>query len=1045
MKNSKVLIVDDHPLTRAGVRSVLESNSTIDIIGEAKDGMDAIKQTREKKPDIVIMDITMPQLSGIDATREILEKQPDTKIIALSIHSGQNFVKGMLDAGAVGYLLKEEVPEELLTGIEKVLIGDMFLSSAITRAALAKENTSEEATIINVLASKLHRPPVLPDYVVRSKIILQLESSVVKPLSVISAGAGYGKSVVASQWLEQTQYPKSWITLDEEHNDLRIFLGYLVASIEKVLPGLLKNTKDLVSAALLPPLKKISNTLINELCDIDEDIILVLDDYHLIKERRIHDLINEWLHFPPPKVHLCIITRRDPPLNTRSLQLAGRMTEIRMEDLSFTNAEISEFYNQINHVDLPAISIEKLHDKTEGWVLGLRLFSMIMNDENEIDRVLKTGNGGLHSLSEYLLSEVLNKQPQYIQDQLIKTSILNRFCRELINEVCSPIVEDSSIKDGANNLVQWLNNYNLFVIPLDLLQHWFRYHHLFQEFLQNQLKNRLSKKEMADLHLKASNWFEKESFLEEAMYHALLTGTNVRAVEIVKTHRMTLLNKGNWQLLISLYRRLPKSVTEADPELLLIDAYLSFYLADHKKIGNIVDMIKPLMGEIDQHSILHTEYEFFIGYVTMYLKKDAETSLKHFEKALKEIPETASYPRALVELFYPMFSQMAGRYTEAINWLKRIIDKSENFAPIRKDRLLLSLLLTSTSQGDLDLVERYYMRGLSVARENEIDDSLGNCLMVVGELFLRRGEWKVAIGYFEEVLTIKYDVHIRCVIDCMTGLVSMHAMLGNNEKCKELIKELHNFTKDLGDYYQQFLWSCKIRYYILIKDVKTVRELLLSYNPDFVHLVFWIDIPCITYARALIFEGSQENLSLAEEELSKLDKRTSAQHNWIHLLEVYALQAILYDKIGDLRKAQEKLVKSLELAEKGRVVAYFVELGKPLEQLISKMPDEFQARPLVIEINRLLLETNSYQDDQISIKSARESSKEKKANLNLLTQSELKVLDCIALGLRNQEIAEKLFNSEETIKKHIYHMFQKLQVKNRMSLVTKAKEEGILV
>ena len=1042
MKKNKVLIVDDHPLTRAGVRSLLESNSNIDIIGEAKDGLDAVMQTREKKPDIVIMDITMPQLSGIDATREILEKQPDIKIIAFSIHSGQNFVKGMLNAGAVGYLLKEEVPEELLIAIEKVLIGDMFLSSTITRAALAKENKSEEDRIINILASKLHRPPVLPDYVVRSKIILQLESNVVKPLSLISAGAGYGKSGVASQWLEQTKHHKSWITLGNEHNDLRNFLSYLVASIEKVFPGMLKNTKYLVSTTILPSVKNISNTLINELCDIDEDLILVLDDYHHIKEGKVHELINDWLHFPPPHIHLCIITRRDPPLNIRALRLAGRMTEIRMEDLSFTNSEISEFYNQIKHIDLSTESIEILHNKTEGWVLALRLFSMIMNDENEIDQVMKSGEGELRSLSEYLLSEVLNKQPQHVQDQLIKTSILNRFCGELIDEVCNPFVEDPSIEGVNNNLIQWLYNYNLFVVPLDTSKQWFRYHHLFQEFLQDQLKNRLSNKTIADLHLKASNWFEKESFLDEAMYHALLIGANDRAVEIIKTHRMILLNKGKWQLLTSLYRRLPKSVTETDPELLLVEAYISFYLADHKKVGEIVDMIEPLMGKIDQDSILHAEYEFFIGYVTMYLKKDAESSLKHFKTALREIPESASYPRALVELFYPMFSQMAGRYTEAINWLEKIIDKSENFVPIRKDRLLLSLLLTSTSQGDLDLVERYYMHCLSIARENEIDDSLGNCLMVVGELFLRRGEWKVAIGYFEEVLVIKYNVHIRCVIDCMTGLVSVYGMLGDHEKCKELIKELHDFTKDLGDYYQQFYWSCKIRYHILTKDVKKVRELLFPYSPDFVHLVFWIDIPDITFTRALIFEGSEESLTKAEEELSKLDKMTSAQHNRIHLLEVYALQALLYDKLGDAGKAQEKLIKSIELAEPGRVVTFYVELGAPLKQLIQKMPDEIKERPLLSTIDKIMKSIEQIQLDKSKENRADKTRQNQK--LNLLTPREIKVLECIAEGLRNQEIAEKLFNSEETIKKHIYHMFQKLGVKNRMSLVSKAKEEGIL-
>jgi len=267
-----------------------------------------------------------------------------------------------------------------------------------------------------------------------------------------------------------------------------------------------------------------------------------------------------------------------------------------MEQLSFTNAEISEFYNQINHVDLPANSIGYLFEKTEGWVLALRLFSMIMNDEKDIDQIMKSGEGELRSLSEYLLSEVLNKQPQHIQDQLIKTSILNRFCRELIDEVCNPFVEDPSIEGVNNNLIQWLYNYNLFVVPLDTSKQWFRYHHLFQEFLHDQLKNRLSNKTIADLHLKASNWFEKESFLDEAMYHALLIGANDRAVEIIKTHRMILLNKGKWQLLTSLYRRLPKSVTETDPELLLVEAYISFYLADHKKVGEIVDMIEPLHG-----------------------------------------------------------------------------------------------------------------------------------------------------------------------------------------------------------------------------------------------------------------------------------------------------------------------------------------------------------------------------------------------------------------------------------------------------------------
>ncbi len=214
MKN-KVFIVDDHPFTRAGIRSLLENNSTIDIIGEAVDGLDAVKQVIEKRPDLVVMDINMPQLSGIDATREILHQFPHIKIIALSIHKGEIYVKKMLDAGAAGYLLKDEAPEELLTAIEKVNKGDLYLSSGVTRAALSTGTDDLAFTKTSVLQSKLQRPPISFDFVVRTKIIHELESNIIRPLSIVSAGAGYGKSIVVSQWLEQTEYLYSWISLDD--------------------------------------------------------------------------------------------------------------------------------------------------------------------------------------------------------------------------------------------------------------------------------------------------------------------------------------------------------------------------------------------------------------------------------------------------------------------------------------------------------------------------------------------------------------------------------------------------------------------------------------------------------------------------------------------------------------------------------------------------------------------------------------------------------------------------------------------------------------
>lgn len=1039
-----ILVVDDHPITRKALLSLIESDKTLKNVGEASDGVEAIRQVVEKQPDVVVMDITMPNMSGIDATKEILISYPDVKVIALSIHSGNNFVKEMLNAGAVGYILKEDAPEELLIAVKRVSRGDIYLSAQIISKTLITSEKEEKLTKYNILQTKLLRPSIMGDFISRSRISDKLERNVTRPFSLVSASAGYGKSVAVSQWLERTSSLYSWLSLDDEHNDLRIFLLYIVEALKKTIPGSMQETEMAVSGAEIPPYKALSFLFLNDLFNIDQDLILVLDDYHNIRNESIHALLDEWLKFPPPHVHLSIITRRDPPLGSiNSLRINARMTEIRMNALSFTTEDIALFFRESAHIYLKDSSLQILHDTTEGWVIAVRLASLLIKNGGNIDEVILAFNSGQNTVSEYLTAEVLSMHTEYLSNWLLTSSILNRFCGDLLDE----IAPDDKLAKGQKYMngeafVAWLNQANMFVIDLDLEGIWFRYHHLFQSLLQDQLRKKYSELEIRDMHLKACRWFEKNDFLQEAMDYALLSGTNDRAVEIIKTHRITLLNKSNWQLLTSLYRRLPKSITEVDPELLLVEAYLSFYQADHVQIGKVVHAMEPLMRDLGNKSKLHGEYHFFLAYTTIYLKGDAETSLKYIEIALRDVPESADEPRALVELFYPLFSQIAGQYVRASKWLEKTISISEGFADIRRNRLFLSILLTSTSEARLDQVESYYITGLKVARDSKSKDSLGTCLMMAGELFMRRGEWSRAIQYFEEVLDIKYYVHTRSVVDSNIALIVLYAMLEDHTKCRELIKDLDTFVLDLDPHHERFLWSCKLRYLILVQDAKAVRDLIPYYSLNFVHLVFWIDVPEITYARALIYEGSEEYLALAENKLKELEKMAIAQHNWIHLLEIYALQAFLYDKLGKLAQAQKVLVKSLDIAEPGNVISFYLELGKSFEHLIGKMPTDIQGRPFVKVILMAIKNTMLHQTSKTQAKVGALSNKKEK--LNTLTKRELAVLQCIAEGLRNQEIADKLFNSEETIKKHVSNMLLKFHVKNRMSLVTKAREMGVL-
>lgn len=528
----KVLIVDDHPFTRAGIRTLLSTNKDVQIIGEAENGLEAVEQVSMLRPDIVVMDINMPELSGIDATHQILKTDPDIKIIALSINKGENYVKKMLDAGAVGYLLKDEAPEELLSAIEQVEKGNIFLSSAITRAALTKSNSNNGEFGSTVLRSKLKLPDVGFDYVVRTRLISILESGINKPLALISAGPGFGKRALISQWLGQTDFKNAWICMDDEHNDIRVFFEYVIVAVESVFPELLRKSRNLLSSPIYPASdKELVNVFLNELANIQSPFVLVLENLHVIHDIKICELLNEWLKYPPPHIQLCIITQHDPPLRINPLRIGMQINEIRMDQLAFSKVEVEEFFQQSMNIDLKNEELDLVLVKTEGWVLALRLISMIIKDSEELKNVLSRAEGSLPSVYEYLLNEVFTKQTETVKEMLLSISILNRFCNDLVLELWSKGKDEREI-ERAKSDIPGLTRSNLFAIPLDLEKKWYRHHNLFQSFLRYQLSVRRTSSQIKELHEIAANWFEKNSMDQDAADHLTRAGLHLKSSAI---------------------------------------------------------------------------------------------------------------------------------------------------------------------------------------------------------------------------------------------------------------------------------------------------------------------------------------------------------------------------------------------------------------------------------------------------------------------------------------------------------------------------------
>ncbi len=398
----------------------------------------------------------------------------------------------------------------------------------------------------DILRTKLYRPRMPRDFVCRLRLHKVLDQGPITPLTLVSAPAGYGKSLLVSHWSDLQETPCAWFSLDESDSKVSSFLDYLLFSIETVAPGSCPLTRQMVNAAELPPLGAMVRSLSNELEGMDGPLILVLDDYHRIQgASEIQELVRSLLAHPPTHLHLVIVTRRDPPLGLTRLRAQGQLTEVRQRDLRFTPAETQQLLQISVEGQLSEAAIVNLQQEVEGWAVGLRLVSLALRQVGDPDAFLKQLQGGIWSIHRYLLQEVIQGQPADLRDGLLRCAILNRFCAGLYDDLCTPEDPSKPVGITGEEFVRELHDQNLFTIPLDEKGEWFRYHHLFQELLGSELEQHLEPSQIEALHLKASRWFESNGYITEAIEHALKAVDPEYAAEILERHRMAELGPVN--------------------------------------------------------------------------------------------------------------------------------------------------------------------------------------------------------------------------------------------------------------------------------------------------------------------------------------------------------------------------------------------------------------------------------------------------------------------------------------------------------------------
>ncbi|MCD6187145.1 MAG: response regulator [Desulfuromusa sp.] len=433
---TNILLVDDHPMLRKGLRLLINSEEGLSVVGEANDGQEAIDRVRELTPDIVVMDINMPNLNGIDATRKILAESSQTKILALSIHSGRQYVENMLEAGAVGYLLKESAPEELIKAINVIREGKSYLSADITEIVLSRLRQgagTDEASAANShqLAGKLQRPGLTTTIVHRQQLIEKLESACGKKMTLVTSPAGYGKTTLISDWLAHCDTPSTWLTADSDDNAPRRFFEVLLASICTLFPDCCPNFRLLVEAANQPPVSILADVLANDIEQIPQRFILAIDNYHLIENKSVHDLLSQLLKNPLSKLHLVIISPRAPFLPLTLLRANNDINEIRANELLFSAAEATTFLECAQGGKIDPETVSSRMEQTKGWIAGLQLAASTNRRHSDVvDQSAPVESGTKTEATEW--REVLTNREYeillFLEQRLSDKEIADQMC-----------------------------------------------------------------------------------------------------------------------------------------------------------------------------------------------------------------------------------------------------------------------------------------------------------------------------------------------------------------------------------------------------------------------------------------------------------------------------------------------------------------------------------------------------------------------------------------------------------------------------------------